>query len=123
MAYPSVRSDLDPSCGDVAAVEASLAQHDLDADPDGPHQTGGDHRDYDLECIALRLLHALPPSPQMLEVRPELFPIVILNSKEASTDAIAFNTIASMLSCRSLCCAASVSATMALISSSGIFTA
>jgi len=77
MTYPSTRDKFAPSHGDMAG--ASLTQHDLDAEPDGTHQAGGDDRDHSLEGIALRLFHALSPAPQMLEVGSELFPVIVFD--------------------------------------------
>jgi hypothetical protein len=52
--------------------ELSLSEHDLDAEPDRPEQSRDDDGDHRLERVALRLLDALAPAAQVLEIRPQL---------------------------------------------------
>lgn len=58
-----------------------LAQHDLDAEPNGTHQAGRYNRNHGLESVTLGLFHTFPPAPQVLEVGPELPPVIVFNSK------------------------------------------
>ena len=48
---------------------SSFAEHDLDAKPNRADKPGDDHGNDGLEGVALRLLYALSPAPQMLKVR------------------------------------------------------
>jgi len=59
----------------------SFAEHDLDAEPCRTDQSGHDHGDDGLECIALRLFDALTPTPQMLKIGAHFLPIRFLNSE------------------------------------------
>jgi hypothetical protein len=53
-------------------VKSSFAQHDLHAEPDGPHQSGRNHGDNSLKGVTLSLLHALSPSSKVLEISLQL---------------------------------------------------
>ena len=59
----------------------SLAQHDLHAQPDRTDETRGDNGHNRLEGIALRLLDALAPSSQVLEVGTQLSAILLFDTE------------------------------------------
>jgi hypothetical protein len=52
-------------------VAGSFAEHHLDAQPHRADQPGNDNCNHRLEGIALRLLDAFAPAPQMLKVRTQ----------------------------------------------------
>jgi len=84
----------------------SLSEHPFDAQPHRTDKTSDDDRDDGLERIALRLLDALPPTTQMLEIRPQLRLSSSSTPKDVRIDATAFETIASIFSFCTLCRAA-----------------
>jgi len=53
-------------------IRRSFAERRLDAEPHGPDETGYDQPDDRLEGVALRLLDASAPAPQMLKIRPNI---------------------------------------------------
>jgi hypothetical protein len=53
-------------------IRRSFAERRLDAEPHGPDEAGYDQPDDRLEGVALRLLHASAPAPQMLKIRPNI---------------------------------------------------
>src|SRR5260370_34602340 len=65
----------------------SFAEHDLDAEPCRTDQSGHDHGDDGLECIALRLFDALTPPPQMLKIGAHFLRIRLLNSERRQRGA------------------------------------
>src|ERR1700731_441598 len=57
----------------------SFTEHDLEAEPHRADKPGDNDGDHGLEGIALRLLDALAPAPQMLKVRAQLLAILFLD--------------------------------------------
>lgn len=58
-----------------------LSQHALESKPRRPDEARYDHRNHRLERIALRLLNAFAPSPQMLKVRSQFLPILLFQTE------------------------------------------
>src|SRR3954468_14886412 len=61
----------------------SLAQYDLDTEPDGSHETGRNHRDYGLERVCLRLFHAPSPPSKVLKIGTQLFSVVVFDTERS----------------------------------------
>jgi hypothetical protein len=60
---------------------ASLAEHDLDTEPDCSEKARDDNADDCLEGVALSLLDALAPAPQMLEISTQLSAILFFHAE------------------------------------------